>query len=217
MGSSMRTRDRDTDDRDLTPAESLALIDVTSRNARRALVVPEWPFFLIWGVAWAVAFTVTHVAESSRTAPLAHPPGAAVGVVWLLCIGAAVAATTVVVARRSRGVSGTSASVGRRLGLSWFASFMAAGPLGALLGLEGHQFGALFVFVVALLYVGQGAALMDDVQLGVGLWLLAVDVVALALGPDWFNLVLAVFGAGAFLVAAALTRRTSYQVGPAGG
>jgi hypothetical protein len=107
--------------------------------------------------------------------------------------------------------------MGRRLGLSWFAAFAAAGPLGALLDLDEHEFGALFVFVVALLYLGQGAAFADDLQLGVGVWLLAVDVVALAVGPAWFNLVLAVFGAGAFGVAAVVARRSPQRVGLADG
>lgn len=200
--------DHEADGRELTPAESLCLIEEALQDARRALVVADWPFYLIWGLAWAVAFTGTHLAEASDTAPLARVPDGAVEVLWLVCIAGAIAATATVVARGSRGVSGTSARTGRRLGLSWFAAFAAAGPFAALLRLEGHEVGALFVFVVALLYVGQGAAFSDDLQLGVGGWLLAVDVVALALGAVWFSLVLAVFGAGAFLVAAVLARRT---------
>lgn len=200
---------RDAEDRELGPAESLVLIDATLRDARRALLVAEWPFYLIWGLAWGPAFTVTHLAESSDRAPLAVLPDAAIGIVWLGCVAAAIAASAVVVGRGSRGVSGTSTRRGRRLGLSWFAAFAAATPLAHLLGLEDHQVGALFVFVVGLLYVGQGAAFLDDLLLGVGVWLLTVDVIALALGRAWFNLVLAVFGAGALLVAAAVARRAA--------
>jgi hypothetical protein len=208
---------RDADDRELTPAESLALIDSTLRTTRDALAFSEWPYYAIWGLAWGVAFTVTHLARSTVDAPLAQMPDGAVGAVWLVCVGAAIAATGVIVAHGSRGLAGTTARMGRRLGLSWFAAFAAAGPLGALLDLDEHEFGALFVFVVALLYLGQGAAFADDLQLGVGVWLLAVDVVALAVGPAWFNLVLAVFGAGAFGVAAVVARRSPQRVGLADG
>lgn len=75
---------------------------------------------------------------------------------WLVCIvGAvgttAVVTTAVVIARGSRGVTGTTARIGKRIGLSYSAAFAGAGPISALLGLESHQIGAFFVFVVALL------------------------------------------------------------------
>jgi len=212
-----RTEHRDADDPALTPAESLALIEATQHDTRRALGFSDWPFYLIWGLAWAVAFTVTHLVTAVDSLPLARIPEAVVGFVWLVCVGGAVVATGVVIARFSRGVAGTSARIGKRLAVYWSAAFMAAGQLGALLGLEGYQFGALFVFVVALLYLGQGAAFLDDLQLGVGVWLLVVDTVALALGPNWFNLVLAVFGAGAFLVVAAFGRRSEQRAGQRAG
>jgi len=161
------TDHREAVDRELTPAESLALIDSTLRTTRDALAFSEWPYYAIWGLAWGVAFTVTHLARSTVDAPLAQMPDGAVGAVWLVCVGAAIAATGVIVAHGSRGLAGTTARMGRRLGLSWFAAFAAAGPLGALLDLDEHEFGALFVFVVALLYLGQGAAFADDLQLGV--------------------------------------------------
>lgn len=208
----MTTDNRDADELALTPAESLAVIENTLRETRHALGFSDWPFYFVWGVAWAVAFTATHLARSSESAPLAGLSDTGVGLLWIGCITAAVVATSVVVARASHGVAGTTVRIGRRLAISWAAAFSAAGPLGALLGLEDHEFGAFFVFVVALLYVGQGAAFLDDLQLGVGVWLLAVDVVALAAGPEWFNLVLAVFGAGAMLTAAAVARRSQQRV-----
>lgn len=54
---------------------------------------------------------------------------------------------------------------------------------------------------------------LDDLQLGVGIWLLAVDVLALALGTAWLNLVLAGLGGGACLVAAMLSYRSARRVG----
>jgi len=207
----MTTDKRDAEELSLTPAESLAVIENTLRETRRALGFSDWPFYLVWGAAWAVAFTATHLARSSETAPLAGLSDAGVGLLWIACIGAAVVATGVVAAHASHGVVGTTVRIGRRLAISWAAAFAAAGPLGGLLGLEDHEFGAFFVFVVALLYVGQGAAFLDDLQLGVGVWLLAVDVLALAAGPEWFNLVLAVFGAGAMLIAAAVARHSEQR------
>lgn len=202
-----RTYQPDADDAALTPTESLALIESTLRDTRGALGFSDWPLYLAWGIAWAVGFTISHLAHSGDAAAPARPPEAVVGPVWLVCVACATLATGLVIRRSARGLTGTTARVGRRLGLSWFAACVAAGALGGLLGLDDHEFAALFVFVVALLYVGQGAAFGDDLQLGVGVWLMAVDVLGLAVGPDWFNVVLAVFGAGALMVAAVLSRR----------
>lgn len=213
----MTTDNRDAGELTLTPAESLALIENTLRETRRALGFSDWLFYFVWGVAWAVAFTATHLARASDSAPLAGLSDVGVGLLWIGCIAAAVVATGVVVARTSHGMAGTTVRIGRRLALAWAAAFAAAGPLVGLLDLEDHEIGAFFVFVVALLYVGQGAAFLDDLQLGVGVWLLALDVVALAAGPEWFNLVLAVLGAGALVTAAAVARRTQQRVLPSDG
>jgi hypothetical protein len=199
-------RDHD-DDATLTPEESLALIEATQRETRGALAFSEWPVYLAWGVAWALAFSFTQLVVGGDDAPLGQLPEALVGVVWITCIVGAIAATAIVIARGARGVTGTSERIGKRIALCWAAAFTGFGLLGGLLGFEGHVSGALAVFVVALLYLGQGAVFLDDLMLGTGLWLLVVDVAAVALGPDWFNLVLAVFGAGAFFVAAFLARR----------
>jgi len=207
-----RTDHLEADDRTLTPAESLALIESTLRDTRHALGVSEWPFYLIWGTAWAMAFTFAHLVYGGDGAPLADIPEGSVGLVWLVCVGIATGVTGLVIRRYARGVAGTTARVGKRLGLCWFVAYSGAAALAGLLELDGPGFGALFVFVTALLYLGQGAAFLDDVQLGTGVWLLAVDVVALAAGPDWFNLLLAVFGAGGMLVAAVLAHRAQHRV-----
>jgi len=206
-----RTDHLEADDRTLTPAESLALIESTLRDTRHALGVSDWPFYLIWGSAWAVAFTFAHLVDGGDGAPLADVPEGSVGLVWLVCVGIATVVTGLVIRRYARGVAGSTARVGRRLGLCWFVAFSGAGVLAGLLELGDPGFGALFVFVTALLYLGQGSAFLDDVQLGAGVWVLVVDVVALAAGPEWFNLLLAVFGAGGMFVAAALAHRAQHR------
>lgn len=209
----VRTEHPDADDRPLTPAESLALIETTLRDTRGALGFSDWPFYAIWGIAWAVAFTFTHLVAASDRVPLADVPEAFIGVVWLVSVSAAIVASGFVIRRVAHGVAGISARVGKRLGVCWFAAFSGAGVLAGVLELEDPEFGALFVFVTALLYLGQGAAFLDDLQLGLGVWLLAVDVMALAAGIAWFNLLLAVFGGGALLVAAVLARRAQPGTG----
>jgi len=209
-----RTRHLGPEEQALTPAESLALIESTLRDTRHALGVSDWPFYLAWGIAWAVAFTVTHLVYGGEGAPLADLPDGYVGLAWVLCVGGATAVTGLVIRRHSRGVAGTTARVGRRLGLCWFTAYSAAGVFAELLELRDAELGALFVFVTALLYLGQGAAFLDDLQLGVGVWLLVVDVVALAAGPEWFNLLLAAFGGGGMLLAAALAHRAQRRAAP---
>jgi len=209
----VRTHHPEADDQSLTPAESLALIEATLRDTRGALGFSDWPFYLTWGIAWAVAFTFSHLVLASDQAPLADLPEGYVGLAWLVCVGGAGVVTGLVIRRAAHGVSGTTARVGRRLGLCWSAAFLGASLLAGLWELGDPDFGALFVFVVALLYLGQGAAFLDDLQLGLGVWLLAVDIAALAAGLAWFNLILAVFGAGGMLVAAGLARRAQLRTG----
>lgn len=213
----VRTHHPEADDQSLTPAESLALIEATLRDTRGALGFSDWPFYLTWGIAWAVAFTFAQLVYGGAGAPLADVPEGYVGLVWMVCVGVAIVVTGLVIRGFARGVAGTTARVGRRLGVCWFAAFTGAGVLAGLLELGDPQLPALFVFVTALLYLGQGAAFLDDLQLGLGVWLIAVDVVALAAGIEWFNLLLAVLGAGALLVAAVLARRAQLRTGLADG
>jgi hypothetical protein len=66
--------------------------------------------------------------------------------------------------------------------------------------------GAPFVLVVGVAYCAMGAAMLDDIQLGLGVWLLVTTCVAVALGPAWVNAVFALLSGGGFLIAAVLDR-----------
>lgn len=109
--------------------------------------------------------------------------------------------------RQSRGIGGASERLGRRIGIAWVVAFATAGPMVGLLGLDGPLSGALFVFVVAVLYMGQGAVFLDDLQFGTGVWLAVSNVGALLFGPELFNLAAAVLAGGGLLAAGLVAGR----------
>jgi hypothetical protein len=194
-----------------SPQESLAVIDATLRDARQAFGFADAPLYLVWGLAWVILFAGIQLVAAPAYAPLSHLPLWTAGAVGAAAIGAAAVFSGVHGARQTRGIGGASQRLGRRIGVTWVATFASAGLMVGLLDLAGPLSGALFVFAVAVLYMGQGAVFADDVQFGAGLWLAAVNAAALLSGPELFNLLIAVLGGGGLLAAGALTRRRQVE------
>ncbi|MGH8930123.1 MAG: hypothetical protein ACRDZO_05655 [Egibacteraceae bacterium] len=204
-----RVEHRTDDAEPLSPAESLALIEQTMAEARRALGISDWPFYLIWGTTWAVGFGATHWAHLGPGWPT--PLGA--GMTWSFAALVAVVLSVLVSVRHGRGIDGASVRIGQRIGVAWTAWTLGTPLLGLALGLRAHEIGALVVLVVAVFFMGIGAAFVDDLQLGLGVWLMATDIAGVALGQEWYSLLLAVCGGGGMLVASALAYRKELASG----
>lgn len=200
----MGTAHDDTGTEPLSPQESLAIIEGTLADARRAFGFADWHSYAIWGAIWLVGFGATALGLGAVT----------VGLVWSAGVVVAGIVTAVVQRRYARGVEGTTTRVGGRLGVAWLASIAAAAVVANLLGLRHHQVSALFVLVVAVLYLAMGAAFLDDLQYRLGLWLLAVSALALVAGPPRYAAVMALLGGGGLLATAALTWRRECAPAP---
>lgn len=192
-------------------AESLAIVEEATARARTELGFHDSTMYAVWGIAWLVAFGFTHLALGGDGPALGQLPRWTVGTVWMLAIGAGVIASSIYGARHSSALSGHSSRMGARIGIAWAVAMTATAASLVPLGLAEHEIGALFVFAVALLYLGQGSVFVDDVQLGIGVWLSALNVVALILGPQVYNLLLALGGGGALLVGGLLARRREHR------
>ncbi|HVM14271.1 MAG TPA: hypothetical protein VM287_08065 [Egibacteraceae bacterium] len=194
-----------------SPAESLAIVEEAAARAQAELAFHDSVMYGVWGTAWLFAFGFTHLVVGGARPVLGQVPPWAVGAVWALAIGAGVLASGVYGARHSSALSGHSSRMGARIGMAWAVAMTATAASLVPLGLVEHQIGALFVFAVALLYLGQGSVFVDDVQLGIGVWLAALNVVALILGPQIYNLLLALGGGGALLAGGLLARRREHR------
>lgn len=200
------------DHEELDPAVALALIDAESDRVRRALDVRLPVQLLVWGVAWCVGFG-TLWWDVRRQQPFTGP-GVFSAVVFSVLLIAAAVVTGVVTQAATRGRGGRSVRQGRDLGIFWGAGFTAffvfAGGISSV-GLDPAAAGLLFaggsVILTGLAYLAMAAVFGGAVERALGSWLLLLVAAGVWAGPVTLNLLIAVLGGGAFLVAAVVTWR----------
>ncbi|MGI9064456.1 MAG: hypothetical protein ACR2FQ_11695, partial [Pseudonocardiaceae bacterium] len=98
------------DSGDISPAESLALIEQQQGHVERTLEPNVVVLYGTWGAAWFLGFAVLY---------LAHRGAMPLVVGWLVFAGlqlAAIVVTGVHIARATRGVRGVSSEVGAMYG-----------------------------------------------------------------------------------------------------
>lgn len=164
----------------------------------------------IWGAAWLVGFLLLWSAYEGGN-PWFRVPGVVAGIGFGALILASIVASGVIGARINRGVRGASDFAGMVYGLSWSISAMAFAAVGVGLISQGmsHElasiyFPSAYALMVGLLYLAGAALWREKSQLVLGIVLLAVGSVAPFFGAPANNLVMALAGGGAFLVAAAV-------------
>lgn len=189
-------------------AEMLALITTQQRKVDQLMLRPI-PWMLgIWGAAWLVGFLLLWSAYPDGN-PLFTIPMAVAAPVFALLIAGAIAASAIIGARLSRGVKGESNFAGAVYGISWSLCGIAFAALGVGLIANGLSqelasiyFPSAFSLMCGTLYLA-GAALWRQVsQLVLGIIMLVVGAVAPFFGAPTNNLVMAIFGGGALLIAA---------------
>lgn len=191
-------------DGDLSPTESLALIEQEQGRVERTLVPNVALIYAVWGAAWALGFAGLYLGYREVVSLFAA------GLLFFVLQVSAMVATGMHIARATRGVRGISSEVGAMVGWSWLLGFTCVGAIfggldrvgiteeqGALLG------PALSLLVVGLLYLGSGAVWCDRVQYGLGIWILVIDAVSMFAGVPGNYLLLSLAGGGGFLAAAA--------------
>lgn len=192
-------------DDDFDPADALAILDDQGSVARR-LYVNGTVLFAAWGTAWFIGYFLLWLTGRHTADGIAA--GWALTVYTALLIGAGVV-TAVHIARRSRGMRGTSSTTGALYGLSWAFSFVAVSLIiGGMsrLGLDGPQIAvlsnALSCLVVGALYMAGAAMWRQRAWFALGAWVVIVAGVATNLPLAALYLVMSIAGGGGMLVAA---------------
>lgn len=195
------------DHTDLDPRTAAALIQQTTRTARRSLVFRTPVLYASWGVAWLVGLGGMWLSVRGQSPYLG--PSTVAAVLFGVLILAALAVTMVTVLRATRGVSGQSETQGRIFGLSWLVGFAAwfavdaalarAGAGATVLGLVG---GSGPLLITSLIYLAGAGIWADWPMFVMGVWLALVTAVGVFTGPVGLLLIAAGAGGGGFLVMA---------------
>lgn len=194
---------------DLSPAETLALVDGQRRKVDEALGVDPRLLYGVWGLAWSVGFA-TFWRTAGGPEGAYQRPALWVGILFGLLILGAIVVTAVHSSRASRGVRGASAEVGAMYGWAWFLGFAGYAALfvgmaraGASEELQALLAPSASCLLVGVLYLAGGAVWRDRVQFGLGGWIVAVTAAGAVVGLPGIYLVMSVAGGGGFLLAAA--------------
>ncbi len=199
------------EDLPLDPATMLEIADDSQRTATTRLAPDDRLLYLVWGLAWLVAFLARWMTSGDD--PLVNAPTVG-GVIYGVAIASAAVITGFHVQRRVRGVGGATARAGQRWGMTWAVAFTAypfilggidsAGGSDALIGVLAP---VLAVFIVGLMYMVGGALWDDSIGFVTGIWTIVIAATAAIVGVNAHLLVLGIGGGGGLFVAAAAAHR----------
>lgn len=193
------------------PRAMLELISAQQKRVDRALIAPVPWLYGIWGAAWLLGFLALWSAYPGGNPWFEIPMTIAAPVFVVLLVGSIVA-SGIIGSRINRGVRGGSSFSGAVYGISWSLCGIAFAGLGMGLiangmstELAGIFFPAAYALMCGTLYLAGAALWRDTVQLVIGVALLALGALSPFAGSPGNNLVMAVFGGGAFLAGAVAT------------
>lgn len=199
-------------DRDLDPAEAMALLEGQERRVRRALDPGVGFSYLVWGTAWVIGFGAIWWQALGQN-PYAGPGPLVAGLFAVLLTAAAVLSGWRI-QRASAGIGGESARRGRLHGLGWSVGLLALFAILAALGRVGAPAPVLGVLgvcgpllVVGLMYIFGAACFGSRSSAALGVWLLVLAAVVGFTGPVVAPGLAALLGGGGFFVAAVLAWR----------
>jgi hypothetical protein len=192
---------------ELDPRTALDLIAATRTRTKRSLDINGALLYGAWGLAWLIGYGAIWL--SVRGHPIYRAPAAWAFLVLGACMVAALVTTMMTVGRSMQGITGSSSRSGRLYGWAWAISFCClfslisglahAGASELVIGLFASAGPAL---VVALIYLVSGALWNDRTMFVLGVCLALAMAIAVFFGVVTLDLILAIAGGGAFLLAA---------------
>jgi hypothetical protein len=195
-----------------SPDEALALLRVQQAALERDQLSGV-PWILgVWGVAWTLGFLALWSGYAGGN-PWFQIPLSVAGILFGVLLISSIVVSAVIGMRMNRGVRGPSNFSGAVYGIAWPVVSLGAYLIGVALALAGMDsmlqslfFPAIYALVAGAMYL-MGAALWRSIdQLVLGAVIIVAGTVAPFFGAPTNNLVMAVLGGGAFLVAAVVMR-----------
>ncbi len=195
-----------------SPDEALALIRSQTSALEREQLSGIPRILLVWGVSWSIGFLALWSGYEGGN-PWFRISLPIAGTIFGVLIVASIVFSAVVGMRLNRGVRGPSNFSGAVYGISWSVVSFGAYLIGAALIRNGMDaelaslyFPAVFALVAGSMYL-MGAALWRSVdQLVLGGVIIVAGTAAPFFGAPTNNLVMALLGGGAFLVAGVVMR-----------
>lgn len=196
-------------DEDLPPgsaAETLRVIEQSRSDAQRRIQASPIVFFGPWGTAWFLGFGLMFLRFGPDGRVLVDmPQWLPLASLFALLVAAAVV-SSILAARTFRHVRGRSATQGAMYGFTWFIAFAGMGMTLSRIDflLPDAEASLLWASVAVLLtgalHMAGGAAFSDRILFGLGVWLVAVNILGAMLGPGWHSLVISLAGGAGMLL-----------------
>jgi len=190
---------------ELSPAESLALIEGQRAELRRRRGVRPELISLAWGLAYLLGFGGWYLALQGVV------PAALAGVVLGVLGAIALVLPIVLGVRASRGMRGPSRTVGAMYGSAWGLAFAANSVVQSALQqqlmpsweVSSLMWASSSLMLTGLMYLAGAMLWRDMSQYLLGAWMLASAAGSVLVGVPGNFLVLAFAGGGGMLVLAA--------------
>ncbi|GAB3272651.1 hypothetical protein [Arthrobacter pigmenti] len=190
---------------DFDPRTAMSLADETEAKTAQA-IFPHTPvLYFAWGTAWLIGYGALHGARYGWL-----PLGSTAALIVLFgMLAAALVITTVLVVQSTAGIRGASSIQGAIYGWTWGLAFVVVGLLSGTVAdsiaaedLRGLIINAIAILVVGMMYMLGGALWRDIPMTVMGIWFLVVNVVAMALGREYYLTVFMTLGVLGFYTGA---------------
>ncbi|MFC4223648.1 hypothetical protein [Lysinibacter cavernae] len=189
------------DEAPLTPEQMLALSAQQSVNTELKSTAPVAGMYIVWGVAWAIGYLLHWSNTGGNPWFTVSTQTTIIGFTALMIAGSIYSIVSGM--RIDRGVRGKGKFSGAIYGLSWAVLSTATALIGVALiqagmnsDLAAIYFPCAFTFMVGSMYLFGAALWSSSHSLWLGLWLIAVAVVAAFIGKPQHYLLVAVAGGG---------------------
>ncbi|MFI6502636.1 hypothetical protein [Nonomuraea typhae] len=195
------------DEAPASPEETLRLIERQHAATLRLLIPNPLLVYLPWGVAWLAGFGVLFLGAgvSGEGGPLPITWQTGLAVLWGSQL-IAIVLMTMAIFRSGSMVRGSSGHRGAMYGITWMLAMIAVSVLGTRFVVQlppeeiGPFYTGYYMLAVGILYAVGGAVFGEWAMFVLGAWILAVDVVGVALGGGLIYLLMAVLGGGGVIV-----------------
>ena len=189
------------------PAEALRVIQRERTNVERELTPDPRLTFWPWGIAWLIGSGLIFLRFGPDSRVLVDMPDWLPLTVFAVLLIAAGIITGIVGARSGRQITGAGRRQGAMYGFAWSAGFTGLSIVFARLSdvvpdeWQGILWGGGMAAFVGAMFMAGAAVWNDRTMFVLGVWISAVNIIGVLIGPGWHALVLSIAGGGGLIVA----------------